>query len=105
MAAPLVKALARRIRRARQGRSARAERAAARFPHICPKAVGADLPQPGRHRPAAHNTFAAGDTVDHKTFGRGKVLKVDGDSLVIKFARTGQTKTLLKDYAPIVKIN
>lgn len=54
---------------------------------------------------AAHNTFAAGDTVDHKTFGRGKVLKVDGDSLVIKFARTGQTKTLLKDYAPIVKIN
>ena len=46
-----------------------------------------------------------GDTVDHKTFGRGKVLKVDGDSLVVKFARTGQTKTLLKDYAPIVKIN
>ncbi len=54
---------------------------------------------------AARNTFAAGDTIDHKTFGRGKVLKVDGDSLVIKFARTGQTKTLLKDYAPIVKIN
>ena len=53
---------------------------------------------------AARNTFAAGDMVDHKTFGRGKVLKVDGDSLVIKFSRTGQTKTLLRDYAPIVKI-
>ena len=54
---------------------------------------------------AAKMAFAAGDTVDHKTFGRGRVVKVDGDSLHIKFARTGQTKKLLKDYAPIVKIN
>lgn len=50
-------------------------------------------------------TFSVGDAVDHKTFGRGTVTKVDGDSLYIKFARTGQTKKLLKDYAPIVKIN
>ena len=54
---------------------------------------------------AAKMTFAAGDTVDHKTFGRGRVTKVDGDSLYVKFSRTGQTKKLLKDYAPIVKIN
>ncbi len=54
---------------------------------------------------AAKMAFAAGDTVDHKTFGRGRVTKVDGDSLYIKFARTGQTKKLLKDYAPIVKIS
>ncbi|MEC4183912.1 UvrD-helicase domain-containing protein [Adlercreutzia sp. R21] len=53
---------------------------------------------------AARATFAAGDTVDHKTFGRGTVVKVDGDTLHIKFAKTGQTKKLLKDYAPIVKI-
>ena len=53
---------------------------------------------------AAKATFAVGDTVDHKTFGKGKVLKVDGDTLHIKFAKTGQTKKLLKDYAPIVKI-
>lgn len=45
-----------------------------------------------------------GDAVDHKTFGRGKVVKVDGDTLHIRFAKTGQTKKLLKDYAPIVKI-
>ena len=50
-------------------------------------------------------TFAAGDAVDHKTFGRGKVTKVDGDTLYVKFAKNGQTKKLLKDYAPIVKIN
>ncbi len=53
---------------------------------------------------AASVTFAAGDMVDHKTFGRGKVTKVDGDTLHVKFAKTGQTKKLLKDYAPIVKI-
>ncbi len=53
---------------------------------------------------AAKMTFAAGDMVDHKTFGRGKVTKVDGDTLYVKFAKTGQTKKLLKDYAPIVKI-
>ncbi len=54
---------------------------------------------------AAKMTFAVGDSVDHKTFGRGRVVKVDGDSLHVKFARTGQTKKLLKEYAPIVKIS
>ncbi|MEG0757458.1 MAG: 3'-5' exonuclease, partial [Raoultibacter sp.] len=53
---------------------------------------------------AAGGSFAVGDSVDHKTFGRGKVTKVDGDTLHIKFAKTGATKKLLKDYAPIVKI-
>lgn len=54
---------------------------------------------------AAKMTFSQGDCVDHKTFGRGKITKVDGDMLFVKFAKTGQTKKLLKDYAPIVKIN
>lgn len=49
-------------------------------------------------------TFAQGDAVDHKVFGRGVITKVDGDTLHVKFARSGQTKKLLKDYAPIVKI-
>ena len=60
-------------------------------------------PKAGK-KEAAGVTFAAGDAVDHKTFGRGKVVKVDGDTLHIRFAKTGQTKKLLKDYAPIVKI-
>lgn len=54
---------------------------------------------------AASMSFAVGDMVDHKTFGRGRVTKVDGDTLYIKFAKTNQTKKLLKDYAPIVKLN
>lgn len=53
---------------------------------------------------AAEMTFTKGDTVDHKVFGRGTITKVDGDTLHVRFSRTGQTKKLLKDYAPIVKI-
>ena len=53
---------------------------------------------------AAGVTFAVGDTVDHKVFGRGTVTAIDGDTLLIKFAKTGSEKKLLKDYAPIVKI-
>ncbi|MDD6730991.1 MAG: UvrD-helicase domain-containing protein [Eggerthellaceae bacterium] len=54
---------------------------------------------------ASDVNFKVGDMVVHKVFGRGKVLKVDGDTLSIRFAKTGSTKKLLKDYAPIVKIN
>ena len=53
---------------------------------------------------AAAQTFAVGDVVDHKTFGRGTVKKVDGDVLHVRFDKSGETKKLLKDYAPIVKI-
>ncbi len=55
-------------------------------------------------RAGAYTTFKAGDTVDHKTFGRGCVLKVDGDTIHVRFSESGQVKKLLKDYAPIVKI-
>ena len=66
--------------------------------------IGAGVnPNEGK-KAAAQATLAAGDAVDHKTFGRGTVVKVDGDTLHVKFAKTGQTKKLLKDYAPIVKI-
>lgn len=50
-------------------------------------------------------SFSVGDTVDHKTFGRGQVTKVEGDTLYIKFQRSGETKRLLKGYAPIVKLD
>lgn len=67
--------------------------------------VSGSYVRPGAEKKAAAKmSFATGDTVDHKTFGRGKVTKVDGDTLYVKFSRTGQTKKLLKDYAPIVKI-
>ena len=53
---------------------------------------------------AANDTFVPGDFVDHKTFGRGRVTKVDGDLLYIAFEKGNVTKKLLKNYAPIVKI-
>ena len=66
--------------------------------------IGSGVNPNAGKKAAAQATFAAGDAVDHKTFGRGTVVKVDGDTLHVKFAKTGQTKKLLKDYAPIVKI-
>lgn len=55
-------------------------------------------------KPAAKETFVTGDLVDHKVFGRGKIMKVDGDVLTIRFKKSGSTKKLLKGFAPIVKI-
>ncbi len=65
------------------------------------KAAARSRPQPPKQASA---TFAAGDKVDHKTFGRGLVVKVDGDTLHVRFEKSGQTKKLLRDYAPIVKV-
>ena len=65
---------------------------------------GAGVSPDAGKKAAAKMTFKAGDMVDHKTFGRGKVTKVDGDTLHVRFAKSGQTKKLLKDYAPIVKV-
>jgi DNA helicase-2/ATP-dependent DNA helicase PcrA len=49
-------------------------------------------------------SFETGDEVDHKSFGRGVITEIDGDALYIRFAKTGQTKKLLKGYAPLVKL-
>ena len=54
---------------------------------------------------AAGMTFAVGDKVDHRVFGPGVVTAVAGDTLTVRFSRTGTTKNLLKDYAPIVKVS
>jgi DNA helicase-2/ATP-dependent DNA helicase PcrA len=58
----------------------------------------------GPHTARPKETFAVGDVVDHKTFGQGRVVEVNGDQLSVKFARSGDTKKLLLGYAPIVKI-
>ena len=50
-------------------------------------------------------TIQKGDLVDHKTFGRGVVQEVDGDTLQIRFTKSNQTKKLLAGYAPLVKIS
>ena len=68
---------------------------------------------PAAPRPAAppastsKGTFQPGDQVDHKVFGRGKVLKVTpvaGDTIVeIQFEKVGVKKTMA-NYAPIKKV-
>ena len=56
-------------------------------------------------RASASQDFAAGDTVSHKTFGTGTVLSVAGDMIEVQFEKTGQTKKLMKGFAPIVKLS
>lgn len=56
-------------------------------------------------RASASQDFAAGDTVSHKTFGTGTVVSVAGDMIEVQFEKTGQTKKLMKGFAPIVKLS
>lgn len=65
---------------------------------------GASSGAPSRQPVAPRESFEAGEIVDHKVFGRGRVVEVKGDQLIIRFDRTGETKKLLVGYAPIVKV-
>lgn len=56
-------------------------------------------------RASASQDFAAGDTVSHKTFGTGTVISVAGDMIEVQFEKAGQTKKLMKGFAPIVKLS
>lgn len=57
-----------------------------------------------KKKKGADTTFEVGDRVDHKTFGRGTVAVVSGDSIEIDFDGIPKRKKLLVGYAPIVKI-
>ena len=57
-----------------------------------------------RDSAAAATSFAAGDRVSHKTFGPGTVISAAGDMIEVQFERSGQTKKLMKGFAPIVKL-
>ncbi len=94
----------------RGNRSKTVERSAARRRSTSPNQQGIEsstvYANPNAKKKAAANmTFSAGDVVDHKVFGRGTIVEVDGDTLHIFFSKTGKTKKLHKDYAPIVKID
>ena len=56
-------------------------------------------------RASASQDFVAGDAVSHKTFGTGTVISVAGDMIEVQFEKTGQTKKLMKGFAPIVKLS
>ena len=82
-----------------------------------PSTFGSGAPRPRRaaaspaveqRRPdaaKAAETFAPGDQVSHKTFGPGTVISAAGDMIEVQFEKSGQTKKLMKGFAPIVKIS
>ena len=71
---------------------------------VAPRASEVAPARQAPSRPAPSTSFSAGDKVSHKTFGPGTVLSVSGDTIEVKFTRTGKTKKLLKGFAPLVKI-
>lgn len=71
---------------------------------VAPRASEVASARQAPSRPAPSTSFSAGDKVSHKTFGPGTVLSVSGDTIEVKFTRTGKTKKLLKGFAPLVKI-
>ena len=85
-------------------------RRASSLPPIAPRArkageaTAAASPAP-RAAATGSDSFAKGDHVTHKTFGPGVVIGVSGDTIEVRFTRTGKTKKLLKGFAPIVKID
>ena len=67
-----------------------------------------DLPAPRVAAPSYSNAAAnavwhVGDRVNHKKFGAGTVVALKADQITVRLD-SGATKTLLKGYAPIVKI-
>ena len=83
-------------------------RRASGLPPIAPharKASDVAAPAAAPRAAAASDGFAKGDHVAHKTFGPGVVIGVSGDTIEVKFTRTGKTKKLLKGFAPIVKVS
>lgn len=48
--------------------------------------------------------FYKGDNIVHRVFGRGTVTKSGRDEVTIVFSNTGEKKTFLIGYAPIIKI-
>ncbi len=58
--------------------------------------------EPRQPRPA--ETYAVGDAVEHRTFGRGTVTVVSGDRVTIEFAAGVGTKKLLVGFAPLRKL-
>jgi DNA helicase II / ATP-dependent DNA helicase PcrA len=51
------------------------------------------------------DTYAAGDVVEHKTFGRGVITEISGDKIKIEFPEPTGTKTLLAGFAPMRKLD
>lgn len=49
--------------------------------------------------------FDAGDTVEHKVFGRGTVIAVGDGTVEVRFDKNDKTRKLLIELAPLAKVN
>ncbi len=74
----------------------------AAFERMAPSRAAAGRVQPNKEIPS----LSVGDTVDHKAFGKGTVVSVEGagDKTVAKVRFGGDEKRLLLRYAPLTKV-
>jgi len=63
-------------------------------PSLCPTA-----PPPQKDL-----VFTVNDSVEHKVFGRGRVVSVDDGTIEVQFEKGNKTRKLLIEFAPIAKI-
>ena len=49
-------------------------------------------------------TYKIGDKISHKVFGIGVVVKVESDTIEVKFERNNKTRKMMPEFAPIQKI-
>jgi DNA helicase-2/ATP-dependent DNA helicase PcrA len=68
------------------------------------RVYGAGAPRRDRAAEPAE-VWAVGDTVEHKTFGQGRVTSIKGDRVTIEFAEDVGAKTLLAGFAPMRKVD
>ena len=52
-----------------------------------------------------YSALNIGDEVNHKFFGRGKIVKIQGKKISVHFLNGNITKKLVKKYANLSKIN
>ena len=64
---------------------------------------GSESASYGGGMPKVKDSFAEGDIIHHKQWGKGKVMSVEGNSLTANFETKG-VKKLMIGFAPIVKI-
>jgi superfamily I DNA/RNA helicase len=62
-------------------------------PSMAPVQPRADLPD-----------IRTGDSVRHKSFGEGVVLRIEQDGVTVRFAQDGSERKLMLEYAPLEKI-
>lgn len=91
-------------RRGIAGSGARAERESLRFASQSRSGKDALSHKRPQTPSASPLDLSLGDKVNHKVFGNGEVVGLEGSKIIVRFEKTGKIKSLLKGFSPLVKL-